>query len=95
MTREETAWFERLYAAAEAGEAEVPWHRGGPNPFVEQWVRDLLIETGVGERMKREGLLHHGIELRFKGAGHRIDFAALRRLHGANDRVVRRAAGLR
>ena len=44
---------------------------------IEQWVRDLLIETGVGGRMEREGLVHHGIELRFKGAGHRIDFADL------------------
>src|SRR3954453_3988899 len=33
---------------------------------------DLLIETGVGERMLREGALHHGIEIRFDGLGHRI-----------------------
>jgi p-hydroxybenzoate 3-monooxygenase len=44
---------------------------------IEQWVRDLLLATGVGERMRREGLVHHGIELRFDGAGHRIDFADL------------------
>jgi p-hydroxybenzoate 3-monooxygenase len=44
---------------------------------IEQWARDLLIATGVGERMRREGLVHHGIELRFKGKGHRIDFADL------------------
>ena len=44
---------------------------------IEQWARDLLIATGVGERMRREGLVHHGIELRFKGEGHRIDFADL------------------
>ena len=44
---------------------------------IEQWARDLLIATGVGERMQREGLVHHGIELRFKGEGHRIDFADL------------------
>ncbi|MFL5170209.1 MAG: 4-hydroxybenzoate 3-monooxygenase, partial [Microvirga sp.] len=43
----------------------------------EQWARDLLIAAGVGERMQREGLVHHGIELRFKGEGHRIDFADL------------------
>ena len=59
MTREETAWFERLYAAAEAGEAEVPWHRGGPNPFLEQWVREragedagrraLVVGTALGD----------------------------------------------
>ena len=44
---------------------------------IEQWARDLLIATGVGKRMQREGLVHHGIELRFKGEGHRIDFADL------------------
>jgi p-hydroxybenzoate 3-monooxygenase len=32
---------------------------------------------GVGERMKREGLVHHGIELRFGGQSHRIDFQDL------------------
>jgi SAM-dependent methyltransferase len=49
VTREETAWFERLYAAAEAGEAEVPWDRGGPNPFLEQWVRERSL-AGAGRR---------------------------------------------
>jgi p-hydroxybenzoate 3-monooxygenase len=44
---------------------------------LEQGVRDLLVETGLGARMQREGLLHHGIELRFEGRGHRIDFADL------------------
>jgi p-hydroxybenzoate 3-monooxygenase len=44
---------------------------------IEQWVRELLIDTGVGERMQREGLIHYGIELRFNGAAHRIDFAEL------------------
>jgi len=29
--------------------------------LIEQWARDLLIETGVGERMQREGLSHDGI----------------------------------
>jgi p-hydroxybenzoate 3-monooxygenase len=37
----------------------------------------LLTEMGVGERMKIEGLVHHGIELRFGGRGHRIDFQDL------------------
>jgi p-hydroxybenzoate 3-monooxygenase len=44
---------------------------------LEQGTVDLLIEAGVGDRMRREGLVHHGIELRFDGRGHRIDFAAL------------------
>jgi p-hydroxybenzoate 3-monooxygenase len=41
---------------------------------LEQGTVDLLTETGVGERMKREGMVHLGIELRFQGRGHRIDF---------------------
>jgi p-hydroxybenzoate 3-monooxygenase len=44
---------------------------------LEQGTVDLLSETGVGERMKREGFLHHGIELRFGGRGHRVDLTAL------------------
>jgi p-hydroxybenzoate 3-monooxygenase len=44
---------------------------------LEQNTVDLLTEAGVGERMKREGLVHHGIELRFGGRGHRIDFKEL------------------
>jgi p-hydroxybenzoate 3-monooxygenase len=44
---------------------------------LEQGTVDLLIETGVGERLRRQGLFHGGIELRFSGAGHRIDFREL------------------
>ncbi|HEY1658197.1 MAG TPA: 4-hydroxybenzoate 3-monooxygenase [Candidatus Sulfotelmatobacter sp.] len=44
---------------------------------LEQNTVDLLTEIGVGGRMKREGLVHHGIELRFLGRGHRIDFHEL------------------
>ena len=44
---------------------------------LEQGTVDLLTESGLGERMKREGLLHHGIELRFGGRGHRIDLSEL------------------
>ena len=44
---------------------------------LEQGTADLLVETGVGARLKREGLIHHGIELRFGGRGHRIDFKDL------------------
>src|SRR6185503_15595225 len=44
---------------------------------LEQNTVDLLTEMGVGERMKREGLVHYGIELRFNGRGHRIDFREL------------------
>jgi p-hydroxybenzoate 3-monooxygenase len=44
---------------------------------LEHGTVDLLIEVGVGERMQREGLLHHGIELRLDGQAHRIDFTDL------------------
>jgi p-hydroxybenzoate 3-monooxygenase len=38
---------------------------------------DILNAAGVGARMMKEGLLHHGIFLNFAGASHRIDFEAL------------------
>jgi p-hydroxybenzoate 3-monooxygenase len=44
---------------------------------LEQVTTDLLVEAGVGERMQREGLVHDGFELLFKGARHRIDMRAL------------------
>jgi p-hydroxybenzoate 3-monooxygenase len=44
---------------------------------LEQGTADLLIETGVGERLQRQGLVHHGLELRFGGEGHRIPFDEL------------------
>jgi p-hydroxybenzoate 3-monooxygenase len=44
---------------------------------LEQGTVDLLDEVGVGERMRREGLVHHGIELRFEGRGHRIALSEL------------------
>jgi p-hydroxybenzoate 3-monooxygenase len=55
-------------------------------PYIEERVRaglleqgtvDLLNELGLGERMMRQGLMHYGVELRFDGRGHRIDFAEL------------------
>jgi p-hydroxybenzoate 3-monooxygenase len=44
---------------------------------LEQGTADLLDETGVGERMHRDGAIHHGINLRFAGRTERIDFADL------------------
>jgi len=44
---------------------------------LEQGTVDLMVQMGVGERLKREGLVHHGIELSFEGRRHRIDFQAL------------------
>jgi p-hydroxybenzoate 3-monooxygenase len=38
---------------------------------------DLMDEVGLGARMHAEGLVHHGVELRFDGAGHRIALSEL------------------
>jgi p-hydroxybenzoate 3-monooxygenase len=46
---------------------------------LEQGTVDLLIACGVGQRLRREGAIHHGINLRFGGRTHRID------LHGLTD----------
>jgi p-hydroxybenzoate 3-monooxygenase len=44
---------------------------------LEHGTADLLDEIGAGERMRREGMVHRGIELRFDRARHRIDLEAL------------------
>lgn len=44
---------------------------------LEQGTVDLLQEMGVGERMLREGLVHHGIHLRFDRRDHHIAFDEL------------------
>jgi p-hydroxybenzoate 3-monooxygenase len=44
---------------------------------LEQGTVDLLKQMNVGDRMLREGLIHEGVELRFNGHGHRIDFKEL------------------
>ena len=44
---------------------------------LEQVTTDLLDECGVGTRMHRQGLVHGGIELLFKGTRHRIDMRTL------------------
>lgn len=50
---------------------------------LEQSTVDLMVEIGAGERLKREGFVHHGIELRFGGRGHRINLHDL-----ANGRTI-------
>ncbi len=44
---------------------------------IEHWAAKLLEETGIGDRMRREGLVHEGIHFSFDGRLHRIDFKAL------------------
>lgn len=44
---------------------------------LEQGTVNTLTEAGVGERLHREGLIHHGIELSFNGRRHRINLHEL------------------
>jgi p-hydroxybenzoate 3-monooxygenase len=44
---------------------------------LEQGTVDLMIETGVGARLRREGLRHDGVWFNFGGRRHRIDMAEL------------------
>lgn len=45
--------------------------------LMEHWVSEMLVETGVGERMKREGMVHDGIFLAFNGGCHYLNFEKL------------------
>ena len=44
---------------------------------LEQGTTDLLVDAGVGDRLQREGIVHHGIELQFDGERHRIPLSEL------------------
>jgi p-hydroxybenzoate 3-monooxygenase len=44
---------------------------------LEQGTVDLLRSIGVGERMDREGLVHHGVHLQFEGERHRLALSEL------------------
>ncbi|GAA4250671.1 methyltransferase domain-containing protein [Dactylosporangium darangshiense] len=55
---EPTAWFETLYAAAEAGDAVVPWADLEPNPLLVRWAAAagrahggaaLVVGCGLGD----------------------------------------------
>lgn len=49
---------------------------------LEQGTMDVLSAAGVGDRMRKEGALHHGFELAFGGKRHRID------LHGLTGKSI-------
>jgi p-hydroxybenzoate 3-monooxygenase len=72
--------------------------------ILEQVCIDLMDEAGVGERMHKEGLVHGGFEMLYRGERHRID---MNKLTGGKNVMVygqteltrdlmdaRRAAGL-
>jgi SAM-dependent methyltransferase len=42
-----TGWFEQLYASARAGDALIPWDRGGPNPLLADWTAHHEVD-GAG-----------------------------------------------
>jgi len=44
---------------------------------LEQGTVDLLVDIGVGERVRQEGLVHRGIELQFDGERHRMPLSDL------------------
>ncbi len=44
---------------------------------LEQGSVDLLSAIGAGERLHREGIVHHGVELQFDGRRHRIPLSQL------------------
>ena len=44
---------------------------------LEQGTVDLMCQTGVGDRMRRDGFVHRGINLAFSGALHRVDLFEL------------------
>jgi SAM-dependent methyltransferase len=56
---EATGWFERLYAAAEAGEAVVPWDDRAASPLLVEWTaaraldgrgrRAIVVGCGLGD----------------------------------------------
>jgi p-hydroxybenzoate 3-monooxygenase len=60
----------------EARDREYVQHRVRAG-VLEQATMDLMDEVGLGERMHREGLVHHGVELRFGGEGHRVALSDL------------------
>jgi len=44
---------------------------------LEHAIAELLVDAGAGDRLRREGIVHHGIELQFAGERHRIPLSEL------------------
>ncbi len=45
--------------------------------LMENWVAEMLIDTGVGARLQREAMVHDGIFIGFNGVAHKLDFTKL------------------
>jgi len=68
------AGIDNIVVERQTGEYVLGRIRAG---VLEQVTMDLLARAGVDARAKAEGLPHHGIELLFQGARHRIDLHGL------------------
>src|SRR5687767_11047582 len=63
-----TAWFERLYSAAGAGEMVVPWHQDGPDPMLAEWLGGrsgagrtaIVVGCGLGDDAEYLARLGYG-----------------------------------
>ena len=44
---------------------------------LESGTVELMVRTGVGDRLRREGLVHEGLELRYAGRRHRVALSEL------------------
>ena len=72
--------------------------------LLEQGSVDTMADAGVADRLHREGLVHHGLDLRFGGKDHRVDLSGLTggkvvTIYGQQEAVkdmiaIRLAAGL-
>ena len=49
--------------------------------LMENWVAQMLVDTGVGARLQREAMVHDGIFLAFNGEAHKLDFTQLVNKH--------------
>src|SRR3954463_13035996 len=68
------AGIDNVIVERQAGDYVLGRIRAG---ILEQGTVDLMAEAGVGERLRRESIAHHTIELVFQGERHPIDVSGL------------------
>ena len=62
-----TGWFDRLYAAGEAGEVSMPWSRRAPHPLLTPWSqgmdarggRAIVVGCGLGADAEHVAALYY------------------------------------
>ncbi|GAA4458157.1 methyltransferase domain-containing protein [Phytohabitans houttuyneae] len=99
-----TGWFERLYSAADAGAAVVPWDRGAAHPLIVEWAQGRGRPQQQEQAQQRERALVVGAGLGFDaeyiaGLGFEttafdISPTAVRRAQERSERVRFRTADL-